>query len=149
MLVGNDYGNEVFAGRYDAFTGLTLLGNGKGSFDVMPSAESGFYAAGDAKGLVKLYRAGGEEVFVVSQNRDSLCVFGRSSSAPVEILSIDPLETSADLIYSDGKTQRIELYYGSGYLSQSSRKLRVPKGIKEIVIYNSKGKSRKIEPVKS
>lgn len=149
LLVGNDYGNEVFAGRYDAFTGLTLLGDGKGSFDVVLSAESGFYAAGDAKGLIKLYRKGGEEVFVVSQNKDSLFVFGGSSSVSAEVLSIEPLEHSADLIYADGQRQRIEFYYGSGYLSQSSRKLRIPKGIKEIVLYDFRGNSRKIIPVKS
>ncbi len=33
LMVGNDYGNEVFVGRYDAFKGALLLGNGKGNFD--------------------------------------------------------------------------------------------------------------------
>jgi len=149
LLVGNDYGNEVFAGRYDAFTGLVLLGDGKGSFTVLPSSESGFYVAGDAKGLVKLNLGSGEEIFVVSQNRDSLCVFGRVTSIPAEVLPIEPLDCCADLIYADGKKQRIEFYYGTGYLSQSSRKLMVPKGIKEIVVYDSRGNSRRIEVVKS
>ena len=63
IMVGNDYGNEVFAGRYDAFTGLILLGDGKGSFQVMPSAKSGFYVPGDAKSLVRLYGANGDELF--------------------------------------------------------------------------------------
>ncbi len=56
VLVGNDYGNEVFAGRYDAFTGLVLLGNGHGGFQVVRSAQSGFGVFGDAKALVRLKR---------------------------------------------------------------------------------------------
>ena len=30
LMIGNDYGNEVFSGRYDAGTGTVLLGDGKG-----------------------------------------------------------------------------------------------------------------------
>ena len=54
LLTGNDYGNEVFVGRMDALTGLALLGNGKGQFDVVPSAKSGFKVSGDAKALVRI-----------------------------------------------------------------------------------------------
>ena len=59
LMVGNDYGNEVFVGRYDAFKGALLLGDGKGNFEVASMSKSGFSVGGDAKGLVKLYRATG------------------------------------------------------------------------------------------
>jgi enediyne biosynthesis protein E4 len=39
----------------------------------------------------------------------------------------------------------IEFYYGSGYLSQSTRKSIIPKGVKEIMIFNSKDTSRKVD----
>jgi hypothetical protein len=42
FMIGNDYGNEVFSGRYDACTGLVLLGNGNGEFKVSPSYQNGF-----------------------------------------------------------------------------------------------------------
>ena len=32
FMIGNDYGNEVFSGKYDAGTGTVLLGDGKGNF---------------------------------------------------------------------------------------------------------------------
>ncbi len=35
VLCGNDYGNEVSAGRYDAMNGLVLLGDGKGGFSAL------------------------------------------------------------------------------------------------------------------
>ena len=146
LMVGNDYGNEVFAGRYDAFTGLILLGDGKGSFEVMQSATSGFYVPGDAKSLVNLYGANGDELFIASQNKDSVAVFVKESSNNFQVLEVNPLESRAEIFYQDGRKQKIEFYYGSGYLSQSSRKILLPRSFKEIVIYDYAGKSRKITP---
>jgi len=143
ILVGNDFGNEVFFGRYDAFTGLILLGNGKGSFEVIPSAKSGFLVNGDAKSLARLSSVKGD-VFIATQNRDSLKVFTKTIEKNTSEFQPKSLDTWAELIYDDGKKQRLEFYYGSGYLSQSTRKLRVPKGVKEISVHDTKGQSRKI-----
>jgi len=148
VVVGNDYGNEVFAGRYDAFTGLILLGDGRGSFAPVSSAQTGFYVKGDGKALVKLYGAEGTEVFVASQNKDSLQVFVKKSPAEREVVRIQPMDSWAEFVFNDGKKQKIELYYGSGYLSQSTRNLTIPAGVKEIVIYDYKGNSRKVERAK-
>ena len=46
------------------------------------------------------------------------------------------------LTLANGTTQRRELYYGSTYLSQSSRHLRVPSGVVKAVVYDSRGQSR-------
>jgi enediyne biosynthesis protein E4 len=145
-VVGNDYGNEVFAGRYDAFTGLILLGDGKGSFQVMPSAKSGFYVPGDAKSLVNLYGANGDEFFIATQNKDSAYVFIKRAMPDFQLLEAKPTESYADITYPDGRKQKIEFYYGSGYLSQSSRKIKLPRTVKEIVIYDYAGNSRKVTP---
>jgi enediyne biosynthesis protein E4 len=146
LMVGNDYGNEVFAGRYDAFTGLILIGDGKGSFQVMPSAKSGFYVPGDAKSLARLYGANGNELFIATQNKDSVEVFVKKSFNNFQLLEVEPMASHADIFYQDGRKQKIEFYYGSGYLSQSSRKILLPRSFKEIVIYDYAGKSRKITP---
>lgn len=146
LIVGNDYGNEVFAGRYDAFTGLLLLGDGKGGFKAMPSAESGFIIGGDAKGLAKLLRADGEELFIATRNKDSLRAYSRvvTHHAKETVVTLQPLDSWAELISLDGKKTKVEFYFGSGYLSQSSRKLKCPAGLKEVVIYDFKGQSRSI-----
>ncbi|HEY8934643.1 MAG TPA: VCBS repeat-containing protein [Cyclobacteriaceae bacterium] len=146
MMIGNDYGNEVFTGRYDAFTGLVLLGNGKGTFTVTSSANSGFYVKGDAKALAHLYNSRQEEIFLATQNRDSLKVFMPRENFKTNLLVLQPLDAWLEFIYQDGKKERAEAYYGSGYLSQSSRKIKIPSGVKEIIIYDSQGKSRKIIP---
>ncbi len=145
VAVGNDYGNEVFSGRYDAFTGLVLLGDGHGSFKPVPSAESGFYVAGDAKALVKLRNSIGTPLFVAGQNRDSVRVFALNTVANEEIIKLQPGDSYAEVSYADGKKQRVEFYYGSGYLSQSSRSFAVPKGTVDIRIYDFAGKARSFQ----
>jgi hypothetical protein len=142
IAVGNDYGNEVFAGRYDAFTGLILLGDGHGSFSTVPSATSGFYVPGDAKALVKIHDGVGTPLLVAGQNRDSVRVFALNTGQKEEIIKLQPKDSYAEASFADGRKQRIEFYYGAGYLSQSARSFAVPKGATEIRIYDFAGKGR-------
>jgi len=144
LLVGNDFGNEVFAGRFDASVGSVLIGDGKGGFEVIPPSKSNFYVAGDAKSLVKLYGSNGDEIFIASQNRDSLCAFVKVPGVRSTVHTLSPSDRWAEVEYADGKRQRIEFYFGSGYLSQSTRKFTVPAGVKEFVVHDHKGGARKI-----
>ncbi|HEY9047706.1 MAG TPA: VCBS repeat-containing protein, partial [Ohtaekwangia sp.] len=143
LMVGNDYGNEVFAGRYDAFTGLILLGDGKGNFIVRSSAESGFYVPGNAKALVRIAGAKGD-VIIASQNRDSLKVFECYGKESFPVFTPGPLDTRAEFIHVNGSRQSVEFYYGSGFLSQSTRKVRIPATVKEIVVHDGQGRSRNV-----
>jgi len=148
IMIGNDFGNEVFSGRYDALTGLVMLGDGKGSFRMLSSAQNGFYVKGDAKALVKLFDAKDGEIIVASQNKDSLAVFERVKPASVDVIALNPMDSWAEVTYADGRKQRLEFYYGAGYLSQGSRKLRLPVGVSEIVIHTFEGTTRKLSPPK-
>lgn len=76
MLVGNDYGNEVFIGKYDASNGFLLEGDGQGNFNVVDIQKSGFVTQGDTKDIVLLKNANGKNPYiVVSQNRGPVQVF--------------------------------------------------------------------------
>jgi hypothetical protein len=147
LLVGNNYGTELFTGRYDAFVGLLLQGNGKGGFKPATIAKSGFLVNGDAKGFARLVTAKNEELMLVTQNRDSLKVYKHSASqsrpAP-QVLQLQPYDTWAELTFRDGRKQRQEFYYGSGYLSQSSRKIPLPVNVVSLVVHNARGKSRNV-----
>ena len=145
VMVGNDYGNEVFAGRYDAFNGLILFGDGTGKFTTLSSAKSGFYVPGDAKALVRL-PVSGCELFLASQNRDSVMVFQQKHEGTGSRFIPKTFDVRAELRYADGRKQSVEFYYGSGYLSQSTRAITVPQGVSEIVVYNSQGESRRVAP---
>ena len=145
VAIGNDYGNEVFAGRFDAFTGLILLGDGKGSFKPMSSAQTGFYVPGDAKSLIRINNSVGTPLLVAGQNRDSIRVFALNSGDS-EMIKLQPGDSYAEILSADGKKQRVEFYYGSGYLSQSARSFAVPRGATDIKIYDFAGKVRSGQP---
>jgi hypothetical protein len=145
IMTGNDYGNEVFSGRYDACTGLVLLGNGNGEFKGISSAQSGFKVDGDGKAMGKLKSASGTELLIATQNLDSLRVF-MSSHDQGNQRSFQPakLDSWAELDHENGKKEKVEFYYGTGYLSQSTRDLVIPHTVTKIVVYDFKGNKRTI-----
>jgi hypothetical protein len=144
LMVGNDFGNEVFSGRYDAFTGALLLGDGKGNFNYKSSAKSGFYVPGDAKGLVQINHKG-EPLIIATQNRDSLKLFYVSATIEYKTITPKPYDLSMNLFFENGQKQKVEFYYGSSYLSQSTRSVLVPQGVSKIIIQDFKGNLRTLD----
>jgi len=144
LMTGNDYGNEVFSGRYDACAGITLLGDGAGNFNYAPATASGFVVDGDGKALARLTAAFGE-VIIATQNGDSVKVF-RPTMDETAIRHFNPAVTdfTAELIFPDGRKQKVEFYHGSGYLAQSSRSFTIPDQVKELRVYDYSGRSRLI-----
>jgi hypothetical protein len=145
LLIGNDYGNEVFSGRYDAFDGLLLIGDGHGNFKPLSGLESGFYVRGDAKALAQIHTVMHGPLFVATQNVDSIRVFGFAKK-PEGLSTFAPSSNDswAILEYHDGSKQKIEFHYGAGYLSQSTRTVRIERGVDRIVVYDFQGNSRSI-----
>lgn len=147
LLVGNDFGMDPYSGRHDAFSGLCLLGDGQGQFTSLPLLESGFFVKGDAKGLATIQTAGNEQAFIATQNQDDLLIFSRNNAGQARTgkwIYLEPGDFSAEIIYQDGRQRRLEFYYGDTYLSQSSRKYFIGKGIKSLTITNFKGQKRKV-----
>ena len=75
VICGNDYGNEVTAGRYDAMNGLVLLGDGSGNFKAQTIQQSGFFVPGDAKALVQLRGTNNQYLLAASQNQGPIKLF--------------------------------------------------------------------------
>ncbi len=144
LAVGNFYSGEVFSGRYDASIGWLLAGNGKGGFDPMAVDKSGFFVVGDAKGLVNLYDEG-QELMVVSRNDAELKTFTRTVSNKTYLPKPD--EIAAIVLYKDGKLQKMEFPYGSGYLSQPSRRFQIPSDAVSVKIIDDKGQQTEILPM--
>jgi hypothetical protein len=78
IAVGNDFGNEIFIGKYDALNGVILVGDGTGSFSSISSLESGFLAPGDAKHIAKVKKSGGGYYFFITQNKGNLLIYESS-----------------------------------------------------------------------
>tara|TARA_R110002049_G_scaffold9962_2_gene49658 strand:- start:22617 stop:26159 length:3543 start_codon:yes stop_codon:yes gene_type:complete len=147
ILVGNDYGMDPYSGRHDAFTGLCLKGDGKSGFAEVSLTQTGFFVSGDAKGLATLHTAKNEDVIIATQNQNNLLVFNKNDIHNKDIVKWIDLKTddfTADILYKDGSKKHMEFYYGSTYLSQSSRKLAIEKNAKKITITNFKGNKRDV-----
>ncbi len=83
--VGNNYGNETFIGRYDAFNGIVLKGSGNGSFKPIEPSESGFVVPGDAKAIVRLKSARDGYRYVATQNRGPLLIFEKNDTSSKDV----------------------------------------------------------------
>ena len=148
LMVGNDYGMEPYSGRHDALNGLCLKGNGKGEFVSMPLTQTGFFVKGDAKGLAVLHTAKNVEMILVTQNQDSLLAFTNTTPKIVgssRWIDLQAEDAFADFTFQNGKRRRVEFYYGSTFLSQSSRKFKIDKDTIKVTITNFKGDRRQLK----
>ncbi len=146
MMVGNDYSMDPYSGRHDAFNGLCLKGDGNGNFADMKLTKTGFFVKGDAKGLASVHTARNEDIIIATQNQDSLRVFSENPAYrnTLQFIKLNPDDFSGDILFKDGKKRHVEFYYGSTYLSQSSRTIPVKKDYKKITITNFKGITRTV-----
>ena len=142
LLVGNDYGMDSYSGRHDAFSGLCLQGDGTGKFKTLPLAKTGFFVNGDAKGLTKIHSSKNKDLLIATQNQDDLLVFESEQKNILKWINLNNDDFSAEINYNDGRKRHVEFYYGSTYLSQSTRKLPVEKNVVKIIITNFKGQKR-------
>jgi len=142
-ISGNDYGTDVSTGRYDAFNGLMLKGDGKGDFKPLSIQQSGIYIPGDGKALVKLQGAKGNYLLAASQNKDVMKIFELKRA--VKTVKLQPLDMYAVIKYKNGKTSKQEFYNGTSFLSQSGRFFNVDVNMESITITDSYGHARKIQ----
>jgi hypothetical protein len=146
ILVGNDFGMEPYSGRQDALMGLCLKGDGKGNFTALSVEQSGFFVKGDAKGLATIHIAKNEDVLIATQNQDSLMVYAKKANNTGDTwINLQANDFYAEIFYADGNKKKVEFYYGSTYLSQSSRKWKIEKAASKIMITDYEGKKRKVK----
>ncbi|PRY16356.1 VCBS repeat protein [Pontibacter ummariensis] len=146
LLSGNSQATEVISGAYDAFTGLLLKGNGKGEFQPVSLQQSGFLVDGDAKGMAELMLPDGRPLVLAANNNGPLQAYTTNPAGRKgQVLTTRPSDARVEISLDSGKKLIKELYYGSGYLSQSSRNVLIPQHATSVVAYDFKGASRKIK----
>ncbi|WP_181885089.1 VCBS repeat-containing protein [Pontibacter diazotrophicus] len=146
LLAGNSQAPEVLSGAYDAFTGLFLKGNGKGGFQPATLQQSGFFVDGDAKGMAELTLSNGKPLLLTANNDGPLQAYTTTGSAKqAQVIKANPSDARVEITLDTGKKIIKELYYGSGYLSQSTRSIALPQNAVSVVAYDYNGKSRKIK----
>ncbi len=143
LLTGNSYETEVSTGAYDALKGVLLTGDGKGNFTALNANTTGFKVDGDAKGMVQLNSAANNLLVLTAINNGPL-------KTSVEINKVASADIKDDDLYAiiqkkDGKKYKQEFYWGNGYLSNSSRRLKYnASSVLSISVYNNKGGRREI-----
>jgi enediyne biosynthesis protein E4 len=142
LLVGNSYGPETQAGWDDASIGAVMLGDGKGGFMHVNGSRSGFFVPGNAKAVADVLIGDGRSLVLATQNGDSLRTFVAARPAEWRAVRVEPLDTHALLTDRQGRTTRVELPYGSTYLSQSSRYLRITRDVVSATVFDSRGHRR-------
>lgn len=143
LLSGNTYASESISGRLDAFSGLMLKGDGKGAFSAISAQKSGFLVEGDGKSLSQLFLGNSSRLVLAAQNNAALKTFKLPPSESSIIINPNAQDAFLEATYTSGKKITTEFQYGSGYLSQSSRKVTVPsKDLKTITITDFQGKRR-------
>ncbi|QRR01330.1 VCBS repeat-containing protein [Dyadobacter sandarakinus] len=129
ILSGNSYAPDASIGRYDAMQGLCLKGDGRGNFAPVPSASSGLALRGDGRSLAELLGPKGNVFLIGAANGGKLEVYVRQGGRKPELVKTGRMENKVMLV-GKGRRRKVELYDGSGYLSQSSRFYEVPEGFR-------------------
>jgi hypothetical protein len=142
LISGNDYGTDVSIGRYDAFNGLLLKGDGNGGFTPLSILQSGIYIPGNEKALVKLSGNDGRYLIASSEHLGPLRLFALNGKK--KVVKLNPSDVSALIQFKNGQICKEEFYYGSSFLSQSSRFLSIEANVSSVQITDSKGQTRKI-----
>ncbi len=144
LAAGNSFSTEVLTGMYDAGIGVCMQGDGRGNFKPVHANESGFMVDGDAKGFAELTLANGAALLLATQNRGSLGVFENSMFQKGQTHPLQPGDAYAEITFTDGRKRKQEFQYGSTYLSQSSRTLRIPAGTTKVTVVKADGTRREI-----
>jgi hypothetical protein len=143
LLTGNDYGNEIINGRYDALNGLLLRGDGKGNFEPLAMQESGIIIPGDGKSLARLQASDSAMVILSGQNRGKLGIF--RNQYRYRSLPLESGDQAAMIHLRDGRSYREEIHYGDSFLSHSGRRIWLPlHDISHVEIINYHGDVRTI-----
>ena len=74
LLGGNFYQSKPEVGIYDASYGLLLKGDGKGNFQSVKPAESGFFIKGAVRDIISIKKAK-KRVIIVAKNNDAMEMF--------------------------------------------------------------------------
>lgn len=144
LIAGNSYAANLHIGWMGASNGKFLKGKGDGSFEAVSHHSSGFYADGEMKSMVELI-TGDKLNILLSSNMDSLRLF-ESTRNKFSIVPLALNDAYAEISFKDGTIEKREFYYGSGYLSQSSRHLKLSDEVREVKIVDFRGNARALKP---
>ena len=131
VAVGNEYGAEPGGGRIDALNGVALLFEpSTKSFAAADLRTSGLYVPGNGRSVVSK-RFGDDPVVIAAENQGPTRAYRLNDGGGrwyTPALTTQRLK----LTHSGGRVSVRECYLGSGFLSQSSRQVRLPASVDSV-----------------
>ena len=141
LLSGNSFATEVITGRYGASRGAFLRGDGRGNFQPITPQESGLMINGDVKGAATIKTGPGLiQVFTRNSGTMKAYIFGEMNENNT-FMEVPDGAMKAKITYTDGTERVHEFYFGSSYLSQSTRTLQLTGREKQVIFFNYQGES--------
>jgi len=80
LAVGNQFGNQLGLGKYDASYGHFLKGKGNGVWEAMDPKLSGFAVEGQGRSIARLKSGKGQQLLVVGRNNAPMMVFKKNGN---------------------------------------------------------------------
>ncbi len=146
LMHGNFYNTDIEVTRHDAGTGLLLIGKGDGTFAPMHGYQTGFKSDGDAKGLATILIGSTKQPAILIGNSNGFMQSYGLIDQTVQTIALTSTDAYAIITFNDGKKSKVELYNGSGYLSQSSKYLRITPTVASIEVFNYAGAGTVVYP---
>ncbi|MFY0688131.1 MAG: VCBS repeat-containing protein [Cyclobacteriaceae bacterium] len=141
LVSGNWYSVNVNNGPFTGSTGA-LISENNGQRVTQRGHEIGISLRGDRKALSRITLANNLVGLISTVNDGAASV--HLLKKEVQTLSFQPNEFKAIIQLNDGHQLIKECYYGSGYLSQSSRHLTLPENSQKIEFISYSGARRAI-----
>lgn len=138
FLVGNYFGNETVTGRNDAGRGFVLNKN----LEIQPALKTGFQVPGDARAIAVLRMKNDTPLLLISRYNEPLLAFRLTKNTEEVLFDPEPNDRMIQWFYNGTMFKQQEFYYGSGYLSQSSRKITIPNEADSALIFSYTGTKR-------
>jgi enediyne biosynthesis protein E4 len=118
-----------------------LAGDGKGNFTAVKSAATGFTADNDVKSLARIEAANGTAIILAANNNSEMKAYQIETKSLINI-PVKNTDVYAIIQKKNGQSYKQEFYYGSNYLSQTSRKLTAVKDVVHVTLVDDKGIKR-------
>jgi hypothetical protein len=143
LITGNSSAEEPLFGYQTTFYGQILLSRDEMNWLTPKPSSSHFIVEGDARALARLVIENDAEIYIGTKNNGPIYAY-QAVNKTGKVIQAKPLETWAMVEVEDG-WKKVEIYYGSGYLSQNSRKFVLPINAKSVIIHDIYGNSRSVE----
>ncbi len=133
LLNGNEFSMAPTLGRYDAFNGLLLKGDGRGGFTPLSALESGIYIPGNGKALIQL--VSNNKLTVAAAQNASWLKFFQSQNKANKLIPLQAGDLFAILTLKDGRRRKEEF---------AGRFILMNPSIRSVEIVNNRKQKRTI-----